>query len=182
MFKKDKDTTATKPEKPVKEPKQKAPKPPKEPKQPKKKKDARGAKVEQELSELAKRLGIRVSSPYGYYPDDVDPIIENLETMVSRLTLENKKFSDELYESQEKCKSLSTELTKIKMQVSLMEVPDVSAEEGFAMLSRIDSITGNYNSESVVDMKNARMPQGMPNSTMPKPRLKITPKQPTGGK
>ena len=36
-------------------------------------------KFEQELPEVARRLGIRVSSPYGYYPEDVDRIILDLE-------------------------------------------------------------------------------------------------------
>lgn len=174
MFSKNDKTSAAKKEKPVKESKQTKQKPqkePKQPKQPKQKKDTKGAKVEQELSELAKRHNIRVSSPYGYYPEDVDPIIERLEKDVSQLTKENKQFSNELQEYKDKCSALSTELTKIKMQISLMEVPDVSAEEGFAMLGRIDSITGNYNSESVVDLKAQTAAP-----TLPKPKIKIKPK------
>ena len=100
-------------------------------------------KFENELPEIAKRLGIRVSSPYGYYPEDVDKIIFNLERDVSSLTNENKTLRDEIYEIKEKSKALQTELTQIKMQVSLMEIPDASTEENFAMLSRISTITGN---------------------------------------
>lgn len=154
MFKKDNSTP--KPEKPVKEKPAKAPKQPKQPKEPKQskqKKDRRGAKIENELSELAKDLGIRVSSPYGYYPEDVDPIIAGLQKNVSDLTKENKQLAEDLNDVQSKLKSTQSELSQLKMQMSLMEVPDVSAEEGFTMLSRIDSITGNYNSESVADMK-----------------------------
>ena len=99
-------------------------------------------KFEQELPELARRLGIRVSSPYGYYPEDVDKIISNLEKDVSSLTKENKDLRDQVHNAEEKSQSLQTELTQIKMQVSLMEIPDASAEENFAMLSRISTITG----------------------------------------
>lgn len=164
-------------EKPVKAPKEKTPKAPKEPKQPKKNKSS---KVEQDLSELAKRLGIRVSSPYGYYPEDVDPIIANLEKAVSDLEIENKKLSEQLHVTQTNLSSASSELAQIKMQMSLMEVPDLSAEEEFAMLGRIDSITGQYNSESVVDMKQ-QMQQPQPaqqhSSPLPKPKIKFKPKQ-----
>lgn len=151
MFKKD--NTAPKPEKQAKPAKEKSVKAPKQPKEPKPKKDRRGAKIENELSELAKDLGIRVSSPYGYYPEDVDPIIAGLQKNVSDLTKENKQLAEDLNDIQSKLKSTQSELSQLKMQMSLMEVPDVSAEEGFTMLSRIDSITGNYDSESVADMK-----------------------------
>lgn len=190
MFKKNKDASNTpvkteKPakapkepkQKPVKEPKQ--PKPPKEPKPPKHKKDARGAKVEQELSEVAKSHNIRVSSPYGYYPEDVDPIIVQLETAVSQLTKENKQLATQLHEEQTLRQAASQELAKMKMEVSLFDYPDVSAEESFAMLGRIDSITGNYDSEPVSELQqrfgSQPQPQSPP-SNSPKPKIKIKPK------
>lgn len=151
MFKKD--NVAPKTEKQAKPTEKKPVKAPKQLKEPKQKKDRRGAKIENELSELAKNLGIRVSSPYGYYPEDVDPIIAELQKNVSDLTKENKQLSEDLHDTQIKLKATQSELSQLKMQISLMEVPDVSAEEGFTMLSRIDSITGNYNSESVADVK-----------------------------
>lgn len=180
MFKKDNNTPKTeapaKKEKPVKEKPQKAPKQPKEPKQ---KNSRKSSKIEHELSQLAKDLGIRVSSPYGYYPEDVDPIIADLQKTVSDLTKENKTLSEDLNDTQNKLKSVQSELSQLKMQMSLMEVPDVSAEEGFTMLSRIDSITGNYNSESVADMKlqQSQQPYQQPQApAKPKINLKL-PKQ-----
>lgn len=176
MFSKNKETTKNTPKQENKQPKQKPQKQNKPQKEPKKaqKKDAKGAKVEQELSDLAKSHNIRVSSPYGYYPEDVDPIIANLEKTVQQLEKENRQFEAENHEYKERCSALTTELTKLKMQVSLMEIPDVSAEEGFAMLGRIDSITGNYNSESVVDLKQQTATTNKP--TQPKPKIKIKPK------
>lgn len=190
MFKKNKDTsnipdTQEKPtktpndskQKTVKEPKQ--PKQKKEPKQHRQKKDAKGAKVEQELSEVAKSHNIRVSSPYGYYPEDVDPIIIQLETAVSQLTKENKQLASQLHEEKELRQAASQELAKMKMEVSLFDYPDVSAEESFAMLGRIDSITGQYNSEPVSELQqrfgSQPQPQTSP-SVSPKPKIKIKPK------
>lgn len=181
MFSKNKNTSdaPAKPEKTPKEPKQqKQPAPPKE-KAPKKKKDPRGAKVEQDLSEVAKSHNIRISSPYGYYPDDVDPIITQLELDISRLEKENKQLADQLHEETELRKAASSELNTIKMQMSLMEYPDVSAEESFAMLGRIDSITGNYDSEPVSQLQQMFGPNDQPQSppsTLPKPKIKIKPK------
>ena len=164
MKPKDKNTTPpSKPEKPQK--------PPKEPKQ---KKDKRGSKVEHDLSQLAKDLGIRVSSPYGYYPEDVDPIIEKLQKDVASLTLENKQLSQDLENALEDGRKARNELAQVKMQMSLMEVPDISQEEGFEMLRRMDSITGNYDNESLVDVKQKLNQPAKP--TGPVPKIKLKPK------
>lgn len=136
-----------------------------------KKSKKNNSKTGNELSQLAKDLGIRVSSPYGYYPEDVDPIISRLQKEVSDLTKENKQLADSLDDTTNKLKLVQSELSQLKMQMSLMEVPNLSAEEEFAMLGKIDSITGQYNSESVVDIK-----QNLNNSqpiTTEKPKLKL---------
>ena len=61
-----------------------------------KQKDKVGSKIEQDKSQLAKDLNIRISSPYGYYPDDVDPIIIDLQTQLSNLSKENKQMAEEI--------------------------------------------------------------------------------------
>lgn len=99
-------------------------------------------KFENELPEVAKRHNFRVSSPYGYYPEDVDKVVIQFESDVSNLTKENKKLSEEVHETKEKLTKIQTELTQLKMQMSLMEIPDVSQSESFAMLSRMSTING----------------------------------------
>jgi hypothetical protein len=145
---------------------------PKKPKKPKKSKNEAGEKaVEQSLSQLAKDLGIRISSPYGYYPEDVDPIIIELQRTVSELEKENKKLAEDAYDSKNKLDLANSELSQLRMQMALMEVPDLSTEEEFAMLGKIDSITGNYDSAPISDIK-----QSMDTTTR-KPALKLKVKQ-----
>lgn len=145
---------------------------PKKPKKPKKSKNDAGEKaVEQSLSQLAKDLGIRISSPYGYYPEDVDPIILELQHTVSELEKENKKLAEDAHDSKNKLDLANSELSQLRMQMALMEVPDLSTEEEFAMLGKIDSITGNYDSAPISDIK-----QSMDNNAR-KPTLKIKVKQ-----
>lgn len=100
-------------------------------------------KFEAELPEVAKRNNIRVSSPYGYYPEDVDKIIIDMESQLKMLQKENNHLNGQLTDYKGRLNDVQTELTKLKMQMSLMEIPDTSAEENFAMLSRISTITGN---------------------------------------
>ena len=75
-------------------------------------------KFESNLPEVAKRNNIRVSSPYGY-------------------------LTNQLEDYKSRANAAQNELSKLKMQISLMEIPDTSTEENFAMLSRISTITGN---------------------------------------
>ena len=104
-----------------------------------KNKDSAGKKVS-EKSEIAKRYGIRISNPYGYFPEDVDRILEDLQSQLNTLSKENKFASDKLARIQKERDDAKTELSKLKMQISLMDIPDTSTEEDFQMMSRLSSI------------------------------------------
>lgn len=93
-----------------------------------------------EKSEIAEKFGIRISNPYGYFPEDVDRVLEDLQAQVTSLTKETKFASENLARIKKERDDVKTELSKLKMQVSLMEVPDTSAEEDFQMMSRLTSI------------------------------------------
>ena len=116
----------------IKEKKAKKEKPIKKPK-----KDKKGAKIEQELSDLAKSLGIRVSSPYGYYPEDVDPIIIGLQKTVSDLTKENKMFADKNYELEEANRDALQQITKLKMEMSMIQMDIPSQEDSISAISQM---------------------------------------------
>lgn len=109
-------------------------------------------KIEQDKSQLAKDLNIRISSPYGYYPDDVDPIITKLKEDVANLTKENKNLRDKNGELEKNIRAVSTELAQLKMQVSLMEVPALSIEEGLTGISKIGNITGNNDDTPIAQL------------------------------
>ena len=93
-----------------------------------------------EKSAIATQFGIRISNPYGYFPEDVDRVLEDLQSQLNTLSKENKFASEKLARIQKERDDAKTELSKLKMQVSLMEVPDTSAEEDFQMMSRLSSI------------------------------------------
>lgn len=106
-------------------------------------------KMQQEKSQLAKDLGIRISNPYGYYPDDVDPIIKKLQDELNLLTKENKQMRDQIGDLQHKNNSLSTELTSLKLQISMTEFP-VSLEDNLAGFGQLGNINGrDYDDDSI---------------------------------
>ena len=98
-----------------------------------------------ELSEIAKRHNIRVSTPHGYYPDDVDKLLSNYESAVNQLQSETKRLSEQLEQSRSDCAALRAEVTKLQLDMSNLEIPDVSANESFAMLSRLENISDEVN-------------------------------------
>ena len=114
------------------------------------KKDKVGSKLEQDKSQLAKDLNIRISSPYGYYPDDVDPIIIDLQNQISNLSKENKQLTDNNDKLKKDNEALRTEITRMKFSAQLFERP-ISMEESLIGLSKINDITGNHSNESPLD-------------------------------
>ena len=102
-------------------------------------------KIQQEKSQLAKDLNIRISSPYGYYPEDVDPIILDLQKTVSDLTKENKQLSDTVGDLTKKNADLSKQFSQLKLQMSIAEIP-ISLDDNLTNISRgLGNITGNNN-------------------------------------
>lgn len=111
-----------------------------EPKKTKKKSSNKQSIKAEEVSDIAKRYGVRVSNPYGYYPEDVDRILTDLDTQLSNLSKENKIASDKIQRLTKERDDIKREFTALKLQVSMMEIPDTSTETDFAMLSRLENI------------------------------------------
>lgn len=124
-------------------------------------------KFEADLPEVAKRHNIRVSSPYGYYPEDVDKIILNLEKEISNLSKENKQLADEIEGKKQDISKLQKQFNDLRFQIMTGETTDTSAEEDFANLSRIGSITGKI--EPQIMDKRVDGPPLMPVSVIEEP-------------
>ena len=66
-------------------------KPTKPEKQAKVKKTSRSnnSNTSSDISEIARKYNIRVSAPHGYYPEDVDKVIADLDNQLTLLSKEN---------------------------------------------------------------------------------------------
>lgn len=124
-----------------------------------------------ELSDIAKEYNIRISTPKGYYPDDVDPIITRLRKEVNELTLDNKKLRDEIGQLEVKNRDLSTELTSLKLQISITDIP-VSLDDSLSNLSQLGNINGNDYNDDIPELANSLLND----DEEPKPPKSIKPK------
>lgn len=95
-----------------------------------------------EKSEIGIRYNLRISNPYGYYPEDTDRVIGDLEKQINNLQKENDRLQKEATKAVEDLKKMDREYQSLKLQVSLMEYPDTSAEQDSVMFGRLSTITG----------------------------------------
>ena len=95
------------------------------------------------LSDVAMRNNIRISNPYGYYPDDVDRVILKLENLINTLQAETQKLERELASTSDELKTARATIQQLKLDMMTFEPPDTSAEEDIAMIARLSSINEN---------------------------------------
>ena len=107
--------------------------------------------TKRELSEIALKNNLRISTPYGYYPEDTDKVLLKYEELVNTLQAETVRLEKELIKTQQEKKAIDDEFRRMKFEMSLMEVPDTSMEEDFSMMSRITNIN-----DSVGNMPESR--------------------------
>lgn len=117
-------------------------KPTKPEKQAKVKKTSRSnnSNTSSDISEIARKYNIRVSAPHGYYPEDVDKVIADLDNQLTLLSKENMLAESKITRVTEERDSLKSQLTKLKLQISTMEFPDTSSELDTAMMSKFNTI------------------------------------------
>ena len=104
------------------------------------KKQKKKENIAHEKSELAKSLGIRIATPYGYYPDDVDGIIGKLQGERNLLSKEKDELTSKNKELSINNDRLKSEITKLKMEISTMEIPLTTEKQDLDMTSKLTSI------------------------------------------
>ena len=73
------------------------------------------------LPDVAKRYSLRISKPYGYFPEDVHNIITSLEEQANRLAKENTKLTEEADTAKKQLKDISFEPTTEEKELAMIE-------------------------------------------------------------
>lgn len=90
-------------------------------------------KFEQELPDIAKKYGLRVSKPYGYYPDDVNAILEKLDGIISDLEKENIELGKKAEETEKKYAAVQQEFVSFKIRVQTLNLQPTTLEQDVEM-------------------------------------------------
>lgn len=102
----------------------------------KKKKNQTGS----EMSDVGKRHNLRISNPYGYYPEDVDKVLLNYEKLLSSHETEIKNLETQLEQTKAEKKMIDDEFRKMKMEMQFIDIPDISPDESFSMVGKLRNI------------------------------------------
>lgn len=97
--------------------------------------------VKEKLPETLEKLNIRVSTPYGAYPEDVETVVSDLLEKVDKLETANVELSKKNTQLERDLHLVNTELAKMKIDVSLMSIPETTEEEDSKMLRELNKIT-----------------------------------------
>lgn len=97
--------------------------------------------VKEKLPETLEKLNIRVSTPYGAYPEDVETVVSDLLEKVNKLETANVELSKKNTQLERDLHLVNTELAKMKIDVSLMSIPETTEEEDSKMLRELNKIT-----------------------------------------
>lgn len=113
-----------------------------------------------EKSDVAKKYGLRISNPHGYFPEDVDKLILKLESQIETLEKETHQLEERLTIALDEKRMIDSEYKKMKMQMSLMEVPDTTTEEDFSMFGRLQNINEDVGNmpEKLPEIVESRIP------------------------
>lgn len=102
----------------------------------KKKKNNGGA----ELSEVGKKFNIRISTPNGYFPEDVDKILIDLEKQLNNISTENKQMEQKLSKLSDDYQRLQTEFRKQSFEIMQLNFQDTSELQDYSRLEKLANI------------------------------------------
>ena len=107
-------------------------------------------KVKFEKSEVAIRHNLRISSPNGYYPEDVDRELVTLEDKVAHLTRENDKLLRNIEQARNDLSKLQAEFAAYRLNMSKgINLAETTFEEDIRNTAKIYDISKKDVEEAV---------------------------------
>ena len=94
----------------------------------------------QEVPTSIKKYNIRVSNPYGLYPQDVESVIIDLEKERAKLQSLVKQYKEENEKLQKDNEDLKTTITQLRFDMSLFEVPDSTNAQDFQNINKLKKL------------------------------------------
>lgn len=98
-----------------------------------------------EKSDTAKKYNIRISTPNGYFPEDVDKIIIDLEQQCQRLEKENHKLTSQYESNQKDLNKLKGEYQQLQFEMMKINIntSDLQSYNQMESLMKINPSVGN---------------------------------------
>ena len=91
--------------------------------------------VNNEISETGKKFHLRVSRPYGYYPEDVDSLLLNQEVQIEQLQKENTVLTQRNAEITKELEQAKTEIVRTRFNQNVILPEDDTKNDGTIKIS-----------------------------------------------
>ncbi len=91
--------------------------------------------VNNEISETGKKFHLRVSRPYGYYPEDVDSLLLNQEVQIEQLQKENTVLTQRNAEITKELEQAKTEIVRTRFNQNVILPEDDTKKDGTIKIS-----------------------------------------------
>ena len=94
----------------------------------------------QELPEIIKKYNIRISTPNGCFPEDVDKVLEDLEKQIKNLSSENQRLEVQNTQIKNDFELVKAENQKLRFQIMNFNYEDTSELQDFNNLAKLTNI------------------------------------------
>lgn len=143
-------------------------------------------------SPIAKEFNLRVSKPYGYYPEDVEKSIKGLKNEINSLSKENANLNSTIKKLEEDKSSLIDRITRaelemgkmqreygeLQVQLANIQLQPLSQDASLMAMSSLKSaMTGNP-----IERHTTTAPADIKLPEVSKPVLKLKPRSPDNKK
>ena len=143
-------------------------------------------------SPIAKEFNLRVSKPYGYYPEDVEKSIKGLKNEINSLSKENANLNNTIKKLEEDKSSLIDRITRaelemgkmqreygeLQVQLANIQLQPLSQDASLMAMSSLKSaMTGNP-----IERHTTTAPADIKLPEVSKPVLKLKPRSPDSKK
>ena len=95
------------------------------------------------FSEIGEKYNFRVSTPQGYFPEDVDRVIIDLEQRLESMSNDNLLLRRERDDAVADKRMIDEEYKKLRWDMSVFEVPHTSTQEDILMLNELSNINSS---------------------------------------
>lgn len=95
------------------------------------------------FSEIGEKYNFRVSTPQGYFPEDVDRVIIDLEQRLESMSNDNLLLRRERDDAIADKRMIDEEYKKLRWDMSVFEVPHTSTQEDISMLNELSNINSS---------------------------------------
>lgn len=95
------------------------------------------------FSEIGEKYNFRVSMPQGYFPEDVDRVIIDLEQRLESMSNDNLLLRRERDDAVADKRMIDEEYKKLRWDMSVFEVPHTSTQEDISMLNELSNINSS---------------------------------------